>query len=149
MAPTIREAEAGDIEGIVELTRQFIEGTSYRNILTFNSEAVEDLAYKVVSAGVCIVAELEGKLVGMVAGFLMSNPIDRSRWLDEVAWFVAPEHRKGRVGYYLLRSWEAIARQEGVDTLRMLAPAEHPEVGEFYYRRGYSHAEQVFVKRLT
>lgn len=148
MTPTIREAGAGDLRGIVELTRQFIEDTSYREILRFDQAAVEDLAYRVIEQGVCFVAALEDDLVGMIAGFLMRNPIDGTTWLDEVAWFITPAHRKGRVGYYLLRSWESFARQEGVHTLRMLAPAEAPEVGEFYYRRGYRHAEQVFVKRL-
>ena len=147
--PLIRSASPGDLTQIVDLARRFMEESRYGEILRFNQERIEDLVYQVITEGVCYVACTGYTVHGFIAGLLMRHPMDGTIWLDELAWYVHPDQRSGRTGYNLLRFFEWHARQAGVDSLRMLAPATAPEVGEFYYRLGYSHAEQVFVKRLS
>ncbi len=126
----------------------FINGSQYRNVLRFIPEAIGELADRILQVGLIFVAEDRGRLVGMLAGYAVDEPIGRTKMLEELAWWVDPEYRKGSVGYKMLRCWEEWARQAGLEAVKMIAPAESPGVGGFLERRGYRQIETTYILRL-
>ncbi len=147
----VRKATVEDLPQILELARHFMAGTQYAKWFKFDPRQLEPLAKALIGgAGVILLAEIElHHVVGMIAAMPFQDPFHGGAWVvDEVCWWVEPEHRQGLVGPKLLRSLEQWTRQKGVTTLKMVAPAESPDVGAFYQRVGYTVLETVFYKRL-
>lgn len=146
---TIREAEPGDALAIVSMVGDFLKHTTYGKLLPFNPDAVADLVAAVIGgAGVVLVAEIEGRLVGMMAIAALKHPVSDEWMGEELAWWVSPDHRHGSIGPKLLGRGEDWARQKGLCMLKMVAPAESV-VGMFYERRGYVPIETAYAKRLA
>jgi N-acetylglutamate synthase-like GNAT family acetyltransferase len=144
----IRPAQIGDAPRIVELVGHFIQQTRYRAIFTFQPAAVETLVVNMLDLGVIFVAETwDAEIVGMVAGFVMTSPIDNAPIAEELAWWVEPSHRRSSIGPKLLKAFEAWAREQGAPLVKMVAPAE-TDVGAYYRRMGYVEVETAWVKRL-
>ena len=126
----------------------FIGSTQYHHVLRWVPEAVTELADRVLQLGVIFVAEVDDRLVGMIAGFAIDEPIGRTKILEELAWWVEIDYRNGSTGPKLLREWERWAQAAGLEAVKMIAPASSPEVGAFYAKRGYFPVETSYIKRL-
>lgn len=143
-----------------ELARHFLEQTQYGEILTVNLQQLAHLVSRCLQVGVIFVAEAQRAavlngvtvqhrpLIGMLAAFPLNDPISGKPFLDEIAWWVEPEHRRGTTGPKLLWAAEKWARQKGLRLVKMVAPKE-TNVGRFYERMGYVEVETAYVKRLT
>jgi GNAT superfamily N-acetyltransferase len=144
---TIRKATPADLPRIVEMVGHFITQTSYRVLFKFKPDAIAELAAKVLQIGIVLVADVDGVVVGMIAAFPIEEPIGRQRLVDELAWWVEPDYRRGSIGPRLLGALEKWARQKGLTLCKMIAPVES-DVGRFYARLGYRPVETAYVKRL-
>lgn len=148
-AVVIRRARPSDLQQVVAMVGHFIQGTQYQRVLRWVPEAVTELADRILQLGVIFVAENEAeRLVGMIAGFAVQEPIGQTRLLDELAWWVEIDYRNGSTGPKLLREWERWAQAEGLEAIRMISPASSPEVGAYYAKRGYFPVETAWLKRL-
>lgn len=146
---TIRLAEPEDLARIVEMGVLFVSETRYRELGAADVDRITALArgLAVSADGALFVAEVEGRVVGMIAGHVFDHPMLDARFVSEAAWWVDPEHRTGRVGIALLKRLEEWAKQVGATHLAMVAPVG-TRVGEFYERAGYQAVEQQFVRRV-
>lgn len=144
----VRRARPEDLPVIVEMVGHFIASTSYCRLLRFVPEAVAELTDRVLQVGVIFVAEDGPQLVGVIAGLPIEEPIGRTKMLDELVWWIEPAYRNRSAGPRLHGAWESWAREAGLEAVRMIAPADSPEVGSFYAKRGYWPLETSFIKRL-
>lgn len=146
----IREATVEDRDDIVEMAAHFIEQTRYSQVLGApNREQLWFIVTKVVDElGVILLAEVEGRAVGMLAIAALAHPFTGELYGDELCWWVEPEHRQGSVGPRLLVAGEEWATRKGLSVLKMVAPAGS-DIGMHYERRGYSQVETVYQKTLT
>jgi len=87
------------------------------------------------------------ELVGMLGIIVALHPVTGRPYADELAWWVNPAHRRGRVGPALLGRGEQWARQMGASMLKMVAPVD-TDVGRYYRKHGYDAVETAYVKRL-
>jgi GNAT superfamily N-acetyltransferase len=126
----------------------FLVSTPYGKLLAFVPAVVVNLAGWVLEHGHIVVGERDGVLVGFIALVAAPHPISGEPVAEELAWWVEPSARRGRLSYYLLRSAEDWARQKGLSMLKMVAPSGST-VGAFYERLGYSPVETAYIKRLT
>src|SRR5262245_28391560 len=111
---TIRQATTADERQILDLAARFIaEEHDYRHVLAFDAETLGDTLRNVLRVGVVMVAERDEQLVGLLAGVAVQSFTSRDRYFDEVVWYVAPEARKTRASYYLLRDVWAWAQRAG------------------------------------
>lgn len=147
-AVVIRRSRPDDLEQIVAMVGHFIENSHYRKVFRFVPEAIAELADRILTLGVIFVAEDGPRLVGMIAGYAVQEPIGQLRLLDELAWWVEIDYRNGSTGPKLLREWERWAQAEGLEAIRMISPADSPEVGAYYAKRGYFPIETAWLKRL-
>lgn len=83
----------------------------------------------------------------MLAIVVLPHPITGRLYADELAWWVEPRFRRGRIGPTMLKHAEAWARQKGATVLKMVAPAG-TDVGRFYEATGYRAVETAYQKRL-
>ncbi len=145
----VRTSDGNDIEAIHRLCRRFLTETSY-GVLLGNpaDENMNVLITQTQAHGVVLVAEIDGSIEGFIAIFALNHPMTQEPYGDELAWWVNPEHRNGRVGYYLLRAAEDWARQMGLKMLKLVAPARPSDVGTFLARRGFTEVEVTYHKRL-
>lgn len=154
MKITIREATLDDVDAIVEMSILFMSSTAYGAIIgTADPRALARTIATVMEHGVILLAELERSdsdgrdVIGMLAVYIAIHPFTGAAYGDELAWWVNPEHRHGRAGYYLLRTAEEWARQNKLSVLKMVAPAGS-RVGDFYTRLEYTFIESVYQLKL-
>jgi GNAT superfamily N-acetyltransferase len=145
----VRRALREDQEVVLELCRRYLTSatSSYGVLLTFNAEVLASLIDYTLEHGIIYLGEVGGLPVGFIAGLVGPNAISGERMAEEFAWWVNEEHRGGRLAYYLLRSFEEWAGQNGSVCLKMVAPAGSA-VGVFYERLGFTPLETAYIKRL-
>jgi GNAT superfamily N-acetyltransferase len=87
------------------------------------------------------------QVVGLL--LLMTRPsyFSNLRHAEEVAWWVSPEYRTGRLGIKLLRAAQEWCSHSGVDVLQMSAPAGS-STGEFLRRDGFTFVEEMHLIRI-
>lgn len=144
---TIREATEADVERVLEMSCLFLALTPYGRLVQPTYQSLLTLIGVVMANGVILLADAHGHTVGMLAIANFPHPLTGEPYADEVAWWVDPEHRKGRAGFYLLRACEDWARQNGLSMIKMVAPFG-TDIGKFYERLGYVPVETAYQKTL-
>jgi GNAT superfamily N-acetyltransferase len=102
----------------------------------------------VPALGTILVAEVDGRVVGMICLALVPHLLTGQLYVDEVAWWVDPAHRGGTAGPRLLKAAEQWAVQNHANLIRMVAPCGS-DAGRYYRRCGYKEVETTFSKALT
>jgi RimJ/RimL family protein N-acetyltransferase len=147
---TVRQATEMDIPQIVDMAGAFF--FEMRAVeLSFDEESAADTAMKLITSddGSLIVAEMDGKLVGMAGAIAFSHYMSASNKVaQEMFWWVDKEHRGGIVAMRLLRAMEDWAKERGCSSLTMIClPIDSP-AEEIYKRTGYRPLERSYIKEL-
>lgn len=142
----IRQATTEDSERIIEMGKRFVEGTSYKEIISINPSRLEAAISHVIANpdGVVLVSGPETDPTGMIAMLTYDHPFSGARTAFEIVWWVDPEARGD--GVRLLRAAEEWARSRGATAVQMVAPNER--VGSFYRRLGYAPVEMSYQRSL-
>lgn len=85
--------------------------------------------------------------VGMLGIIVGPHPMTGEKYAEEVAWWVEPEHRGGKLGRLLFDAAERFAMTAGCVVLKMTAPTDSP-AALVYRRRGYVAVETAYFKKL-
>lgn len=147
----IREAAAADLPAIQAMAVAFHGTSRYGQVLPVPaaSHLGALLAHlETEGCGVVLVAEDAGALVGMLVLLVGVHPLSGETVADELAWWVAPAKRTGRVGLQLLKAAEVWATAYGVVWLTLAEPLPLDAVGR-YARLGYAALEVRWIKRLA
>ncbi|MHB1260330.1 MAG: GNAT family N-acetyltransferase [Thermoplasmatota archaeon] len=144
----VRLAEPGDLARIVEMGVLFVAESPYGRIAPAVPGRIAELASRLAtsSVGVIFVSEVDGKVVGMIGGHVFDHPMLDAIVASEVAWWLDPPFRSGRLGVELMRRFEQWASDMGATHVEMVAPNER--VGQFYERVGYTQVETAYVRRV-
>lgn len=146
----VRQATVADIPAIVALGQTFLKTTAYGHLLgRVADRSLETVCRLCFEHGAIFIADDEGGALGFIALLGVPHPFTGEGFADEIAWFVEPSARgEQRVGPLLLGAAELWATSRGFGMIKMVAPADHPIVGRYYRRRGYTEAETTYYKRL-
>jgi ribosomal protein S18 acetylase RimI-like enzyme len=94
----------------------------------------------------------EGRLVGYAMVAIekgADDTFDTERGIaDVVTLVVTAAHRSAGVGRALLRAAERLARDDGVDTMKIAVMTGNQRAQAFYEDQGYAVAEHVLYRRL-
>ena len=154
---SIREAREADKPRLLELAQHFLDSSAYGKLLRPAPGMVRQVIDLVFEHGQVFVAEVPDTrryladpptVVGMLGVIVVPHPVTGEDFVDEVAWWVEPAWRTGTTGPRLLRYMEHWAVTQGLHMVKMVSPADAPDVGEFYRRSGYMAAETAWVKVL-
>jgi hypothetical protein len=140
----IREATLADVPALVEMGRHFITSSRYVDLITFDAGRLASAAVSLQSYGPTFLAEIDGRLAGMLIAAVAPNILTGEQWAEEVAWWVE-EPDRGAAGGRLFRAFEAWAEQLGLP-MRMVAPSGST-LGHFYARHGFEEVETTWIKR--
>jgi GNAT superfamily N-acetyltransferase len=148
----IREATLDDLPRLLELAERFHASTIYASLVPWAPAAVEALMVAVIAQqnsiiGVVFVAELDGRIEGMLGLVALPHPMSGQLCAEELAWWVEPEHRKGTIGPRLLVTGIDWCRQKMARVLKLVAPAGST-VGTFYRRWGAVEVETAYLMDL-
>lgn len=120
----LRPAEASDEEALIALHQRLSERSLYLRFFTENPSAGADFVRRVVhmpgAFGHSIVAELDGRLVGMATYQTLDRPT-----VAEVALIVADDIQSCGIGTLLLEHLVSHARRHGVETFHADVLAEN------------------------
>lgn len=141
MAFVIREASAGDVDGIYRLAQQFPRSTRLQRE-AFNRSLASIFADKSAWLGV---AERETRLLGYCLGF--DNPAffanGRVGWVEELT--VDSEFRRDGVGRKLMAGFEVWAHTREVQLITLVTRGTE----EFCDSLGYERSGQCYRKQLV
>lgn len=145
----IRAAEQRDIAVIEAHSKVFWE-QGYIDVPYRDGSALP-LIELCLSQKLLLVGEIDGDVVGFAAGckvpLMGDNTIIQG---TELAWWVAPEHRGGRVGLQLLKGLEQAAKNAGCTYWSMVyMESSMPKtIRDIYLKLGYRLNETTYGKRL-
>ncbi len=144
----IRIAAKDDIPSILALCEDFWKHTLYKE--EFDSDHTEIMVNMALDHGLLAVLEIDG-IAGFVAGiksYLMASK--QALTGTELAWWVNPEHRRGRKGINLMLFIEDLAKKQGIKYWNMISmESSSPDTANRIYQRlGYSKTETSYTKVL-
>ena len=143
---TIRPACAVDLDSLVELltTLFSIEADFPCN------EPLQRRGLELMLAnrnGCLLVAEREGRVIGMVSGQLTVSTAEGGPALLVEDMVVSAEHRGQGAGRLLLEAIAAWARQHKASRLQLLADRNNGSALEFYRHLGWQTTELICLRR--
>lgn len=158
-ATSIRSATMDDVPRIVEMAERFYATSGYPDFYgPMAKESAAGLAIITmqgapefgVEPGVMLVAEHEGELVGMacvhIDRFLFNSSVKVGH---ELAFWIEPEHRGGRLAARLLCEIETAVAARGATVNRMATLATSPpQAAAIYERMGYTRSESFYSKGM-
>lgn len=146
----IRKAVKSDVAQIVGMARKFYATTDYSSWADFCEETVRDLTESMVENHLVLVAEKEGRLVGVVGLFVAPFMFNkRKTGAYEVVWWVDPEQQNAGVGSALLDAVVPACEEMGCNAVQMVHLRNSPpQASEIYKRMGYMHTESSYTRVL-
>lgn len=148
----IRRALLSDMNALTSMGRQFFAATGYGDIAQFDDASFQATAAHLMTGdAVCLVAEIDGKVVGAAGALAYPFYFNASHKTgQEVFWWLNPEHRGGQLGIQLFAALEAWAKSQGCQTFTMIAldAVDAERVGRIYKRCGYRASEHSYIKEL-
>lgn len=143
---TIRRATEQDFDGMADMSEHFLSATPYGTLLDASPDTLVSFMRSLagLETAAMWVAESDGRLVGMVAGWVFQHPFSGQPIASELVWWVEPEAR-GTVGIRLLDAFETWAKKRGATGIQMIAP-ESSSIGALYERRGYRRVETLYQR---
>lgn len=154
MAVEIRFATFNDIDRMVEMGAALhAESPRYRD-RPFDAEKVKAFGEAFLrdeSGQTCVlVAELNGKLIGMIVGVVTADWFGSALGATDITFYVDPAHRGGRAALLLVSTLEEWARDAGAERITPGISTElHVEsTARFYGKIGYLPYGQLLCKDL-
>lgn len=99
---------------------------------------------------IIILAIVDDKPVGMLAGMISELLINRMKIASEVMWWMDPEYRGSRVSLELLDAYEFWATKCGANVIQLstVETEQAERIGKLYNRRGYKLTERGYIKDI-
>ena len=145
----IRNATTDDFPKIEKMASQFWPDAGFDVPYKDGSSMFYiKLAY---NQSLLIVAKKDGELVGFAAG-AKSPLMGNSDYMagSELAWWVHPDHRGGKLGIQLLQGLEQAAKDAGCHYWSMIfMQSSMPDtIKGIYEKMGYKLQETTYLKRI-
>jgi len=104
----IRKANKFDIPQIFDMLRHYRDAGNIESVSNITNEETPTMimTYILAGAGIALVSDNEGTLDGMLLAVKTPQLWDNSNYImNEICYWVEPEHRGSTIGYRLLKSY--------------------------------------------
>lgn len=145
----VRRATVADIDALIEMGRAFLAYSAYGKSVPFDRDQMAIGLCSILDSGVIFVAEKDAKIIGCIVGIMNGLWFAKdTKVAAELAWWVAPEYRGGRLSIKLLREFERWGVEQGVKHIvmsDMVIDGEMP-VARLFEKLGYALVERAHMK---
>jgi len=142
----IRPAAEGDLPEILELIHEFHKEALNAFGMFCDDTVANELMPKMVKTTLVMV--MDGKIVGLISGYITSHIMNKQPLFQEMMWFVSKKYR--RYGIKLMEALEESCRNTGIKNI-VAGYMGDRKVGAFeklYKNRGYKLLEVQYIKTL-
>lgn len=156
---TIRVATLDDLPAIARMAERFYPESPYPAIYGDMPEhqaaglaivALRGWTEMGIEPGVMLVAEHDGRLIGMLCAHIDPATFTPAVIAAELVWWIEPEFRGGMSAVRLVRAAEDDARAKGATVFNMcILSTSPPEADKLLKMLGYAPSHTVVTKRLT
>ena len=150
---SVRHALEADVPAMVELGRRMhAESPTYRE-LSYSPEKAAALGLRVVGTllnpGGALVAEVNGRIVGMLAGYVVEHWFSHDKVASDYVLYIDPEHRGGMTAVRLIRAFERWAIAQGATVLLpgVSTGVKTEQTRDLYRALGYEPYGVAMMKR--
>ena len=146
----IRSATAADIPRIIELGTLLHATSSYSKMAFVPAKAAAFMQALMERDGVVFVAEIDGVVVGGMAGGVVDQWFSDELIAYDFSIFVEPRRRDGLIAIKLMRAFEEWARIKGAKQIHMGIGTDINVEGtsRLYEHMGFRHFGPLFMKEL-
>lgn len=146
----IRNLEAGDIAEVMQMAKAMHSESPFYRCYPFSEEKVTRL-YEVFLENpdwLCVVAELDGKLIGFLAVTIIPTFFGEARFVEDISFYVQPKYRGTSAALRLVRAVEAWAIANDAAAIRVgITTGTNPvPAGNFFLRLGYEETGRLYTK---
>lgn len=143
----IRPYTLSDIEAVLVLGADMHAESRYAS-LDFDPRKLVALSDTVLTDDryLALVAEVDGKVVGLLVGYVVPHWFGHDLTSGDLAVYVTPAHRKGMIGVKLVKAYTEWALSNGVKEpmLGVSAGITPERIGALYQRLGYTETYIVY-----
>lgn len=139
----IRPMKVDDKAEVIQLAKQFFDERIERDGVMFDANNAALHFDMFIDKVVAFVCEIDGKVVGMIAGMISQGMFCAGKTMQELVWFVDNEHRS--CGMRLLAAFEKYAIDNGCSDILMIG-FDGDKVCEFYDIVGYKLLQKTYRK---
>lgn len=146
----VRKGSPFDAEGICNMLREYRAVTPLKSLEKIeNPDHIAKMLSQIMAgAGLCLVAESEQEIVGMLLAIVQPSIWSKDVMvMHELAYWVTPKHRNGTAGYRLLSQYVAFGK-----AMKAFGHIEHFFVSKMvnspdlkYDRFGFEKLEETWV----
>lgn len=140
----VRNIQTSDYLGVKRVGNRYAKDT----LLGLLNDSQLDLIIKsCFEDGIVLIAEKDGDIVGVIGGKFV-NGLPGGKMIEEVIWYVEPEHRG--IGAVLFDSFLDACKKASCVGLMMVAynNDSFKFVERFYLRNGFKEIERRYYKEL-
>jgi RimJ/RimL family protein N-acetyltransferase len=132
-----------DIEDMVDMGVQMHAESAFSG-LDFDREKCRSLGQYYVDnpdTHFGVVAVLDGRVIGMLAGYVTPYYFGNDLIASDILWFVAPKHRGSRAGILLLQAFIKWSADRGASEvcIGISTAVAHEKTGRVLERFGFKH----------
>ena len=142
----IRQASKFDKPDIIEMLRLFKDESPFDDYKSLdNVEYINQMLDELIAGkGVIFIEQGVGMIVGLITPTIWS---DKIFCMQELAWFVKPEHRKSTVGYRLLKAYFEYAKElKRQDRIKFYTISKMITSPDFNYAKyGFKKIEECWI----
>ena len=145
----IRTADRFDFDIICDMLRNYRMATPWKRFASIDNEDwIKKLLTKILAgAGVAFIAEKDQQPVGMLLAIKNTNVWDPEIYLiNELAYWVEPEHRGSTAGYKLIRTYvnycTELKEQGAIEGFTISKMVNSPDLD--YSRFGFEKLEEMW-----
>jgi hypothetical protein len=148
----IKIADVNDIPELKRMALLFKDYSPYKDFPTDNTK-LEETIYGLIQesplSSVVLIAEVDGKAIGMIAGVAREFLWSRDKHATEIVWWVDEEHRAGP-GKELNQVFVHWAKKIGCKYLHMTAleNEDKKNIVKIYKKLKFKPLESAFIKEI-
>ena len=142
----VRPAEEKDYEGVLQLLKEFQK----ESLDLYGLFCDEKIALSIMSKfiGNSFVLDDNGVIGGVIAGMIISYPLNDEKIFHEQIWYVNKKYR--RYGLKLYNRLEQHCKENNIKKIVMvyMANSKAEKLEQFYNRLGFGLLEKHYIKTL-
>ena len=142
----IRVATKEDVEQVLVLIREFQEECMDAYELSCDDIVARETMLQYENSS--LVLEVEGKIVGVIAGAITTYPLNNEKVFQEALWYIQEKYRKQGYGIALLMALERWCQRNDVAKIVMAHTGNFmaKELEKLYLKMGYKYLETHYIK---